>query len=122
MGRFLYSDRIRGDFDDRALAHLQAVIVAKLRRGESFAFSWAEEQSTGGGRTVVWISDSSNISFRYHGSRVPPLNPEWLSALSVLANSPAGLRLVPESSGRSSAAAPFSERTDTITVSDTPQD
>ena len=36
--------------------------------------------------------------FTYHGGRRPPLNRIWIEALSQLANTPAGLRLIPEPS------------------------
>lgn len=33
MGKFTYDSSISTGFEDRALAHLQAVILAKVRRG-----------------------------------------------------------------------------------------
>ena len=47
MGRFTYGPKITVDFDDRVLAHLQTVIAAKIRRGESFMFTWIDDDSTG---------------------------------------------------------------------------
>ena len=38
MGQLIYASTFEARFDDRVLAHLQIVIVAKLRRQESFAF------------------------------------------------------------------------------------
>jgi hypothetical protein len=35
MGAFNYDSTLKVDFDDRVLAHIQIVIGAKLRRGES---------------------------------------------------------------------------------------
>lgn len=99
MGKFFYQGDTRAEFEDRALAHLQTVILAKLRRGESFAFSWKDDMSTGGGRTTVYLHAHSSIVFRYHGSRSPQINPHWLHALSNTANSGPGLYLVPEPAG-----------------------
>ena len=39
MGKFIYREQVRADFEDRLLAHLQIVIGNKLRRGEPFYFS-----------------------------------------------------------------------------------
>ena len=55
MGSFRYGEIVRVDFEDRTLAHLQSVIGAKVRRGESFHFSWMDDRSQGGGRSSVWI-------------------------------------------------------------------
>jgi hypothetical protein len=84
--------------DDRALAHLQMVVANKLRRGEPFFFTWKDDPSIGHGRTAVWVHPACNMVFTYHGGRRPPLNRIWIEALSQLANTPAGLRLIPEPS------------------------
>ena len=39
MGALVYETMVI-PFEDRLLAHLQIVIVNKLRRGESFVMSW----------------------------------------------------------------------------------
>ena len=60
MGKMLYSDSdIVIEFDDRALTHLQLVIGAKLRRHESFFFSWGDAKAVGSGRSSIWM-DSAN--------------------------------------------------------------
>lgn len=96
MGRFVYDSTTKIDFDDRLLAHLQAVILAKVRRGEAFSFTWKEDVSTGGGRTSVYINGHSSLQFKYYGSRQPQISPAWLHALTFNANSPRGLYVVPE--------------------------
>ena len=55
MGKFIYDAIVKVDFEDRLLAHLQLVIGAKMRRGESFHFTWKDDPSIGDGRTTVWI-------------------------------------------------------------------
>ncbi|KZE88610.1 DUF7882 family protein [Microbacterium sp. TNHR37B] len=105
MGKFIYQGSITIDFDDRVLAHLQVVIGQKLRRGESFHFTWREDPSVGDGRTSVWLHPSASLVYRYFGSRQPSLNRAWLEALTYTANSTNGLYIVPEpteSSGDSS--------------------
>ncbi|MCK6066895.1 MULTISPECIES: ATP-dependent DNA ligase [Microbacterium] len=96
MGKLLFEQQLRVDFEDRLLAHLQVVITAKLRRGESFVFSWRDDPSVGDGRTSIWVHPRSVIVYKYHGSRRPALNRAWLDALSYTANSPEGLYVVPE--------------------------
>jgi hypothetical protein len=84
------------EIDDRALAHLQVVMIAKLRRAESFTFTWNGGRDSGEGRNTLWITASQYLRFRYYGSRVPALNRQWIEELMVAANSSAGLHLVPE--------------------------
>lgn len=96
MGRFTYEGSVKVDFDDRALAHLQLVIGSKLRRGDSFFFSWRDDVSIGGGRTTVWVHPRSTLVYKFYGGRQPRLNPAWVEALAVTANSSTGLYLVPE--------------------------
>lgn len=96
MGRFLYGTDTAATFDDRTLAHLQAVILTKVRRGEGFLFSWSDDMSTGGGRTGVHLHANSTLAFRYTRSETVTLNPAWLQVLTEAANSGTGLYLVPE--------------------------
>ncbi len=95
MGKFIYDGDVKVDFEDRLLAHLQAVIMAKVRRGESFPFTWKDDISTGGGRTTVYIHPNVSLVFKYHGSRTPQLSPAWLHALTYNANSGRGLYVIP---------------------------
>ncbi|RZL69137.1 MAG: ATP-dependent DNA ligase [Rhodococcus sp. (in: high G+C Gram-positive bacteria)] len=99
MGKFTYSMGTKVDFDDRVLAHLQVVISNKLRRGESFLFTWRDDASLGDGRTSVWLNPNLAMSFKYFGSRPPVLNRSWVEALAITANSTTGLYVVPEPAG-----------------------
>lgn len=96
MGKFTYENNIKIDIEDRLLAHLQTVIGGKLRRGESFFFSWRDDPSVGDGRTSVWLHPQSSLVYKFYGSRQPEINRSWLEALAYVANSPAGLHVVPE--------------------------
>lgn len=97
MGKFVYgAPTWSAEFDDRALAHLRVVILAKLRRGESFSLSWEVESSHGGGRSSIWLHPAIPLQFEFFGSREPMLNRAWIDALMLTANSPNGLQLVPE--------------------------
>jgi len=96
MGKLIYDGTVKADFDDRVLAHLQLVIGTKLRRGESFHFSWKEDVSVGGGRTAIWVHPRCSLVYKYYGSRKPQINMAWIDALAHTANSPGGLHVVPE--------------------------
>lgn len=96
VGKFIYDNAFKVEIEDRALTHIQLVMTAKLRRGEPFPFSWREDPSVGGGRTTVWVHAGSALAFKYFGSRQPAINRAWVDALAFTANSPSGLRLIPE--------------------------
>lgn len=96
MGKFQFEGQLKADFEDRLLAHLQVVIGAKLRRGESFHFTWKDDMSIGDGRTSIWIHPHSVLWYKYYGGRPPELNGAWVDALMFTANSPRGLYVVPE--------------------------
>ena len=103
MGKFIYDALVKADFDDRLLAHLQLVIGAKIRRGESFHFSWKDDQSIGDGRTTVWIHPRVSVVYKFYGSKRPEINKAWIDALMYTANSPQGLYAVPEPADYASA-------------------
>jgi hypothetical protein len=97
MGTLLYGNPgIVIAFDDRALMHLQIVISTKLRRRESFIFTWTDSPIEGSGRSAIWLDPTSTLYYRYFGSRAPSINREWIEALMLSANSAGGLVFVAE--------------------------
>jgi hypothetical protein len=99
MGQFIYGNpSVAVDFDDRVLAHLKVVVLAKVRRGESFTFSWEYTAAAGSGHSSIWIHPTIPLQFNFLGNREPRLNRAWVEELMQLANTPAGLRLTPEPS------------------------
>lgn len=96
MGRLIYDSTLEADFDDRVLAHLQIVIGAKLGKSESFFFSWKDSTSTGSGRTALWLHPAIPLRFKYHGSRAPAVNGEWVRRLLQDSYSANGLRISDE--------------------------
>ena len=96
MGFMVYDSSTQISFDDRVLAHLEVVIVSKLRRKESFALSWRESPDNGDGRTTIWIDPSIPLRFRYSGSRPPALDRDWMERLAAAAASSTGLIAVDE--------------------------
>ncbi|MFP3464124.1 ATP-dependent DNA ligase [Leifsonia sp. SIMBA_070] len=99
MGTLFYgAGRLAITFDDRVLAHLQLAVSTKLRRQETFMLNWRDNESVGDGRSAVWIGPQTDLHFKYSGSRLPEINPEWVSALVVSASTPLGLQLLDEGS------------------------
>jgi len=80
------------EVDDRTLAHVEVVVMAKLRRNESFAYSIEQSEQA---RTTIWIGVHSDLQFVYDQPR-PAINREWLERLVDSANSTQGLRVMPE--------------------------
>ena len=103
MGKFTYDSKVAVDFDDRLLTHLQLVIAAKLRRGESFLFTWVDDDSVGDGRTTIWMHPHALLSFKYFGKRPASINRAWVDELMTTANSVAGLQVLPEPTDTGSA-------------------
>lgn len=100
MGHLVYDGgTAEVQLDDRTLAHLQIVIIAKLRRQESFAFSWKDPSSAGDGRSTIWLHPMVALRFRFAGSRPPAVNPAWVAVLTASANSGGGLHVLPEPTG-----------------------
>jgi hypothetical protein len=93
LGRLTYGAATEVVFEDRVLAHLQLVISAKLKRQESFLFSWYDDTSSTEGRTVLWMESSIPLVFRYDSRQMPTVNREWLERLTDSANSSRGLTL-----------------------------
>jgi hypothetical protein len=96
MGRLIYGSTMSVEFDDRVLAHLQIVIGGKLRRGESFYFSWRDDARVGNGQTTLWFHPAMQLAYKYYGGTGVTINSAWVDALMLTANSTGGLRLVPE--------------------------
>jgi hypothetical protein len=96
MGKLYYgSNGHEVEIEDRMLSHLKVVMLAKLRRGESFAFSWTVDPEHGSGRGTVWLSPGVDLEFRFYGNRPPALNRAWISALNSCAER-GELSMVPE--------------------------
>ncbi|MFD4422363.1 ATP-dependent DNA ligase [Agromyces sp. NPDC058484] len=96
MGTFTYNGTLTVEFEDRLLAHLQWVIMTKLRRNESFIFSWTKAEEAGGGRTSVWIDRHIPVVFDYPTSVVPEMSREWATGLMNTTFQVAGLQIIPD--------------------------
>jgi hypothetical protein len=114
MGSLTY-DRVVVEIDDRTLAHLQLVIVQKLRRGESFMLSWRDSAEVGSGRSSIWLHPAIPLYFNFAGGRAATLNRQWIEDLSRSANSTQGLVIVSEEDPSPAATPPTRPKT-TITA------
>ena len=92
MGHFVYEDSRAIDLDDRALAHLQIVIIDKLRRHEAFALNLRSDA----GMVTMWLNNSSALQFIYDGNRQPHINWPWVELLAGEASFRGILELLPE--------------------------
>lgn len=90
MGYLLYGDT-RYQFEDRLLAHLQAAIVMRLRKQESFLLNWTRSPEEGSGRCSIWLSPSCPVVFGFSDSHTPKLNPTWVTALISISNTTRGM-------------------------------
>lgn len=95
MGTIFYGDaRYAIQVEDRALAHIKSVIIARLRRGESCTFSWHPEGQEH--RETIWIAQFIPLNFVFDTGDRPKLNRKWLELMSQAASNPAGLYEMPE--------------------------
>ena len=99
MGKLIYGPLgTQFEIEDRALAHVQVTILSKLRRGESFAFTWKPAADSGEGRSVIWFHPSHAVQFKFSGTKPVALNRTWIEELMTSANSVGGLQITPEPS------------------------
>lgn len=104
MGTLHYgSPSVDLPIDDRTLAHLELVIIAKLRRQESLSLAITDDET--GRRQAFWLSPSTTVRFAYDAP-MPEINRLWLQELVDAANSPGGLRILPEPDPAARAASP----------------
>jgi hypothetical protein len=90
LGTLKY-DGMTVDFEDRLLAHVEMVVVQKLRRQESFLLSWRGSDDLGGGRTGIWMHDAAPLTFHFSSNVNPKIDRGWLEKLMASANSPMGM-------------------------------
>lgn len=96
MGTFWYGQL--GEpctIEDRLLLHLQVIIVTKLRRGERFLFRCDTDEHIRCGDSF-WMSPDIPVRFAFDRPTAGTLDSAWLTQLAHVANTTAGLWLVPE--------------------------
>src|SRR5699024_4822767 len=97
MGKLIYGQgRREVEIEDRTLAHLKAVTLSRLRRGESCAMSWPRGLDSASGRSTIWTNPTIPVEFVFSGNRVATPNRMWIELLLRSANAPEGLQMIPE--------------------------
>ena len=84
------------ELDDRPLSHLKIALLTLLRAGKSVSFSFTRPTRAGSGRETLWISPSTEIRFLFAGTRPPTVNELWVWQIMETADSPTGMRMLPE--------------------------
>lgn len=103
MGQLQYASE-RFVMNDRTLAHVQLVIVTKLRKNEPFVLSWVPGPVDGSGRKALWIDRGIPLVFQFEGSRRIHINRRWVKAMVSRSFLPNGLELMPEGDHPDTAA------------------
>jgi hypothetical protein len=92
MGFLVYDHSRAIALDDRVLAHVQIVILDKLRRRETFALNLRSENHI----ITMWMTCSIPLQFVYEGNRRPRINYPWVELLAGEASLTGTLELLPE--------------------------
>ena len=92
MGFFVYDEVRAIRIDDRMLAHLQVVVIDKLRRQEKFVLNL----HNGRGLVTMWLNAYTPMQFVYEGNRPPRINTAWIELLAGEAGLSGVLEMLPE--------------------------
>jgi hypothetical protein len=100
MGTFYYGGGHGGppigfDIDDSLLIPLKQVIIAKLRRGESFLVTVPALDHGLEVREALWMNPAVPLRFVIHETASLPPDRDRLEALMRDANTPRGIALTP---------------------------
>jgi hypothetical protein len=99
MGKFFYGESAAEiEIEDRTLAHLQIAIISKLRRGESFQFTWDDGDGEKSIRQSIWLSPSIPLRFAIKSNPTHAANRRWIEDMTTAANNSGTLRIIEEPS------------------------
>lgn len=93
LGNLMLGRIVTIELPDDVLAHVHAVIIAKLRVREPVIVGWVAE---GGHHDEVMVNPTMPILARYETDDEPRLDRRWMNRLMVAANAVRGLQLDPE--------------------------
>jgi hypothetical protein len=92
MGSLFYGNtREPIEIPDRMLAHLKVVAATKLRRGESFTFTW--QHADGAGRSTIWMQPAIALRFVFDSVEPEMLDSGYLKELAEQASSAHGVNV-----------------------------
>ncbi|MGR0219626.1 DUF7882 family protein [Agromyces sp. ZXT2-6] len=92
MGTLMLGRIVTIDLPDDVLAHVHAVIIAKLRVREPVIVGWIVD---GGHHDEVMVNPTMPILAQYDEDDEPHLDRRWLNRLMMAANGVRGLQLTP---------------------------
>jgi hypothetical protein len=94
VGRLAYGAIPRTiSIDDRLLAHIEVVVLSRLRRNNAFALRWTEAGGEQPGRRTIWIHQGTDLCFEYDAAEQGELDRELLDQLAKAADSNGGINL-----------------------------
>ena len=93
MGTLLLGRIARIHLEDDVLAHVHAVIIAKLRVREPISIAWVSEA---GLRDEIIVNPATTVVASFDSPQAPQLDRAWLNRLMIAANSVRGLNLTPQ--------------------------
>jgi hypothetical protein len=82
---------MRFEFDDELLAHVQALLTAKLKRNEPFFMWWSLPREQGSGRVSLWMHPSVPVMFEFRRVARYQLEGQLLNELALGSASAFGL-------------------------------
>ena len=92
----LFYDGVAIEMNERTLAHVKIAIVQKMRRAESFTFSWVHSDGQATGRSTIWIHPAIPIRFEFRNPVQPELNTRWIESILRSASTTGGILLTEE--------------------------
>ena len=75
---------------DRLLAYVKVIVTTKLRRNESFTFTWTGDGDTVG-RSTIWLQPAIPLRFVFTSAEPEALVGDYLRTLADQANASSGL-------------------------------
>jgi len=75
---------------DRLMGYIKVITSTKLRRGESFTFTWTGTDEEAG-RSTIWLQPSIPLRFVFDSAEPEQLVGDYLRSLADQANAASGL-------------------------------
>ncbi|MFJ4038604.1 hypothetical protein ACIPVB_11015 [Microbacterium sp. NPDC090007] len=87
---FYGSDTAPISLPDRLMGYIKVIASTKLRRGESFTFTWTGVEGETG-RSTIWLQPAIPLRFVFDSPEPEQLVGDYLRALADQANAASGL-------------------------------
>ncbi|MGZ0712418.1 DUF7882 family protein (plasmid) [Coraliomargarita sp. W4R53] len=94
MGALFYGNDVDPiSIPDHVLSHIKVLFASKLRRSESFSFTWKHAPDQPSGRSTIWVHPAIPLRFVFEAEEAGRLDTDLLQALAKRANSSTGLAI-----------------------------